>query len=102
MSHPKYKPGDAVVYRKTKFSNHPGPRAKAVEPAAHGDDYNYEVDKFWVVVKTADDGKVVARTRRGKTHMIDPDDPNLRPAHWWERWLYGDRFPKLTDDATVG
>jgi hypothetical protein len=29
--------GDWVIYRKTKFSTHPGPRAQNVLPAERGD-----------------------------------------------------------------
>jgi hypothetical protein len=25
----------------------------------------------------------------------------LRPARWWERWLYADRFPKLSQLDTL-
>jgi hypothetical protein len=84
--------GDWVIYRKTKFSTHPGPRAENVNPARYGDDYSYTVDKFWVVIAVRDDGRLLLRTRRGKEHVVKPDDPNLRKANWWERWRYKDRF----------
>ena len=84
-------PGDYVVYRKTKFSRRPGPRAVNVRPATNGDSYNYVVDKFWVVQRV-DDGTVTLRTPRGKTHTVRSDDPLLRRANFWERWRYRDRF----------
>ncbi len=31
-------------------------------------------------------------TRTGKEHTVGVTDPNLRPARWWERWLYAGRF----------
>lgn len=99
-----YKPGDWVIYRKTKFTPHPGPRAQDIHPAPGGDDYTYSVDKFWTVAEVLDDGRLVLKTRRGKTHTISPDDPLLRKAGFVERLLYRDRFPQLTppDDKTSG
>ena len=84
--------GSWVVYRKPKQSPTPGPRAKAVSPAAHGDNYSYYVEKFWVVTDLLPDGRLRLRTRKGKSHVVSPGDLNLRPAHWWERWLYRSRF----------
>lgn len=86
------KTGDRMVYRKTKFSPSPGPRATAVAPMRHGEGYSYVVDKFWVVTDVLDDDWLRLRTRRGKEHVVRADDPNLRPARWWERWLYRQRF----------
>lgn len=84
--------GDWVIYRKTKFSTHPGPRAQDVTPAPNGDEYSYCVDKFWVVIDARQDGTLLLRTRRGKEHVVRPDDPNLRKANWWERWRHRERF----------
>ena len=44
-----FKVGDCVVYRKTKHSTHPGPRARSINPNPNGDEYTYLVDKYWVV-----------------------------------------------------
>ena len=41
-----FRPGDVVVYRKQKNSLHPGPHARDIHPAAHGDFYSYLVEKF--------------------------------------------------------
>jgi hypothetical protein len=95
MSHREYKRGDRVVYKMSKHSTMPGPRAKDILPAPHGDDYSYQVDKYWVVLEMADEGHIVVRTRRGKEHVVPATDPNLRPANWLEKLLYGSRFPKL-------
>ncbi|WP_231746738.1 hypothetical protein [Maioricimonas rarisocia] len=90
-----FKPGDWVVYRKTKFTPHPGPRAQDVHPTQGGDDYVYSVDKFWTVAEILEDGQLVLQTRRGKTHTISPEDPLLRKAGFLERLIYRERFPRL-------
>jgi hypothetical protein len=92
---PSFKPGDFVVYRKQKFSFHPGPHAREVCPAPNGDSYSYRVDKFWRVVEVQPGRQVVVCTRRGKRHTLRDDDPALRRARWWERLLLWDRFPTL-------
>ncbi|MBW3543852.1 MAG: hypothetical protein KY476_26690 [Planctomycetes bacterium] len=89
----RYKPGEPVVYRKIKRSTRPGPRARDVHPASKGEEYCYRVDKFWTIVGEPN-GQLLVATRRGKRHLIDPRDGCLRPAHWWERLLYRDRFPQ--------
>ena len=86
------KRGDWVVYRKQKHSTSPGPRAKEVSAAPRGDSYSYVVDKFWVVKQLLEDEELLLVTRGGKQHTVSLDDPNLRLARWWERWLYKDRF----------
>ena len=92
----QFQRGDRVVYRKTKHSLHPGPRAQDVFPAPGGDDYSYIVDKYWTVTDLTGD-RIVVVTRRGKTHVLDKNDPNLRHARFWERWFLGNRFP---DEST--
>ena len=90
-----YRPGDLVIYRKEKHSTSPGPRAENIHAAPKGDDYYYQVDKFWVVAEARNDGQVVLRTRRGKTHVMNASDRHLRRARWWERLLFRHRFPTL-------
>jgi hypothetical protein len=85
--------GDWVVYRKSKQSVRPGPRARDVYASPHGEQYRYFVDKFWAVVETRDDGTVVLETRRGKMVLIEADDPNLHYPTWWERIRHRSRFP---------
>jgi hypothetical protein len=92
----QFKPGDFVVYRKQKFSSHPGPHARDIHPAPHGDYYTYAIKKLWRVVAVQPDHTVVVRTRRGKQHTLPDSDPALRRAHWWERLLLRSRFPSLT------
>ncbi len=89
-----FNPGDQVIYRVTKHSDCPGPRAKAVAPSPNGDEYKYQVDKFWVVEKVLDNGQLQLRTRRGKTHILSPNDMNLRVPSWWEAILYRNQFPR--------
>src|SRR5262245_258267 len=95
MSTP-YEPGDVVVYRKQKRSLHPGPHARDIYPAPHGDEYSYWVDKFWRVIAVEPDNTLVVRTRRGKEHRLPADDPALRRAHWWEWLLLWHRFPAFS------
>lgn len=92
-----YNPGDPVVYQVTKHSDHPGVRAKSITPATQGDQYSYTVKKFWRIIEQTADGKVVAQTRRGKTHVISLNDPRLRHVNWWERIVYRTRLAKLGD-----
>jgi len=95
----QYQPGDWVIYRKTKYSTHPGPRAQHVSPAQHGEKYAYTVDKFWVVSDVLDDGRLVLKTRRGKEHVVDADDHDLHRANWWERLIYRSRFTLVQKSA---
>ena len=89
------KKGDVLVYRKTKHSTRPGPRAQGVHPAPSGDNYSYFVDKFWIVSHIGDDGTLVLKTRAGKIHEVSADDPNLRAVSLWDRLRFGSRFPTL-------
>lgn len=101
----RFKPGDSVVYRKSKYTRHPGRRAQAVRPTRMGDDYTYFVDKFWVVRQVLDSGKVLVETRRGKRHVIDQADPNLRHPTLLQRIRYRSYFPQLpsrTSQMTTG
>ena len=90
-----FRPGDCVIYRKQKYSVHPGPHARGIDPAPCGDYYSYQVDKFWTVVAVQPDRKIVVRTRRGKQLTLQADDPALRRAAWWERFLFRRRFPQI-------
>jgi hypothetical protein len=90
-----FEKGDRVVFRKAKFTPHPGRRAQDIRPAAHGDDYAYVVEKLWVVADVLADGTLRLETRRGKTHLIAADDPNLRHATLWDRIRYRAHFHQL-------
>jgi hypothetical protein len=88
-------PGDMLIYRKPKVSPRPGPRARNVHAAEHGEDYYYEVDKYWTVSDVLDDGRLVAVTRTGKRLFLTPKDERLRKAGWLERVRFGRRFPSV-------
>jgi len=96
----KYRPGDWVVFRKCKRGTSPGPRAQHIAPARFGEDYAYEVDKYWIV-DHVDKQELIVRTRRGKRHIVDIADHRLRHARWWERLVLRNRFPLRLADSTV-
>ncbi|WP_437201706.1 hypothetical protein [Planctomicrobium sp. SH664] len=103
----QFKPGDHIIYRVTKHSTKPGPRARKVAPSPHGDNYTYQVDKFWIVDRVLEDGQLLIRTRRGKTRVVSGQDLNLRPPAWWENLLYRGQFPQAlsensSENATAG
>ena len=93
MAAPQLCVGDRVVFAKEKNSLSPGKRAKAVSPAAKGDLYSYVVEKYWRVKEVLDGNKVRLVTRQGKEHVVDMDDPRLRRANLWEKWVLRRRFP---------
>jgi hypothetical protein len=64
-----------------------------VSPAPNGDSYSYCVDKCYRVMSVRPHGMVVVRTRRGRQRTLAADDPALRRARRWERFLFGWRFP---------
>lgn len=90
-----FRTGDWIVYRVSKYSSHPTKRALDIRPEQHGEKYAYDVEKFWAVIDTLSDGRLVAQTRRGKQRIIDVDDPRLRHASLWEQLFYRNRFPTL-------
>jgi hypothetical protein len=89
-------PGDCLIYRKSKVSPRPGPRARNVQPSEKGDDYYYEVDKFWALSDVLDDGRLVAVTRTGKRVFLTPEDDRIRKAGPVARMVYRGRFPSLS------
>jgi hypothetical protein len=88
-----FRTGDCVIYRKPKFSAHPGPHAQDIHAAPNGDTYTYCVPKFYRVVAVQPDHTIVVRTWRGRQRTLAVPDPALRQAHWWERLLFAGRFP---------
>jgi hypothetical protein len=95
MRRSAFQVGDRVVYRKSKQSVLPGPRAQDVKPFEKGDGYSYVVEKFWVVAAVFDDGTLLLKTRRGKQHRVSPHDPALRRANWWQRLRHRARFEQI-------
>jgi hypothetical protein len=101
MSSRHFKSGDSIVYRKSKQTTHPGRRAQSVRANPKGDQYSYCVDKFWIVRRVRGDGKLIVETRRGKTHVLDPSDPNLRRPTLLQRIRFRDRFAELHRGSTA-
>ena len=93
-------PGDPLIYRKPKVSSRPGPRACNIQRTENGDDFHYEVDKFWTVADVLDDGRVLAVTRKGKEVYLSPEDERLRKARLIERLRYRQRFPEVQGQGT--
>lgn len=99
MGRKQFHVGDKVILTLDKFGVNPGPRAKNIAPAPHGELYSYQVDKYWVVTEVRSDGNLLVKTRRGKTHLVAADDPRLRKASWLERWFFTKRFPSLNGES---
>ncbi len=91
----RYRTGDRVVYTRDKYTTKPGPRAKNVFATPNGDAYHYQVEKYWRVQDLGKNGTLLLVTRTGKTHVVERDDPRLRPARWWERIFKAGLFPNL-------
>ena len=89
--------GDLVVYRKSKVSSSPGPRAKGVSPSSGGNFCNYTVDKYWIVKELLPAGNLLVQTLRGKEHTLSVDDYSLRKPYLWERWFLRRRFRELSE-----
>ena len=88
-----FRVGDRVVFTRDKHTTKPGPRAKNVVATPHGEMYEYQVDKYWLVVGVEADGQLVLQTRRGKRHILPVTDPRLRKAGLFERLFKGKLFP---------
>ncbi len=102
MSNTLFKHGDWIIYRKTKYSTHPGPRARNVAPTPKGDNYVYNVDKFWIVVEVLPNNMIRAVTRRHKEVTCKANDPNLRRANWLEQFLHRSRFNEIESQLPTG
>ena len=90
-----FRQGDWVVVSRRKHTTRPGRHARDVFATANGDEYDYFVDKFWIVTEVLADGQLRLQTRRGKTHVVDGGDANLRHATLWDRLRYRGRFKQL-------
>jgi hypothetical protein len=92
----RYKIGDKVVYRLHKHSSKPGKRATNIAPEERGENYHYDVDKYWKVRKKKPGEWMTTRlvliTRTGKKHEIQQGDKCLRKAYFWEKLLYRDKW----------
>ena len=90
----QFEVGQKVVYTRDKYTSRPGPRAKNIVASQHGESYEYQVDKYWLVERVLPDGRLDLVTRRGKLHTVDADDPRLRPANLIEKLIKGHLFPR--------
>ncbi len=93
-----FKPGECVIYRKSKFSTHPGLRACCVWATPNGDLYSYYVEKYYRVIAVEPGNKVIVLTRRGRRRTLSADDPTLRRPRWWQRLLFRHRFPAVAGE----
>ncbi|MEM9826225.1 MAG: hypothetical protein AAF958_06535 [Planctomycetota bacterium] len=93
-------PGQWAIFRKSKRSTQPGPRASRIQASSKGDSYSYVVDKFWVVSRVLGD-RLELRTASGKLRELAADDPNLRKPTFIERWLWRDRFRRVEQGQKV-
>jgi hypothetical protein len=91
----RIKPGDWVIYRRTRRKNRPSAKARDISPTAHGDGYCYVVDKFRKVQSITEDGKVILLTPKGKTHVCDVNSPALVRAGWLTCILQYRHFRKI-------
>lgn len=71
----------------------PGPRAKNIRPMMHGDEYTYEVDKYWRVVESTG-SELVIKTPGGKVHRISANDPHIIKPSFIKTLLMRHRFPE--------
>lgn len=92
-----FEKGDWIIFAKTKFGPHPGPRAEDIDPSLHGETYSYLVKKFWTVLDREAD-RLLVQTRTGKQHWVDLDAPGLRAPTWWEQIKYRERFPIIDEE----
>jgi len=97
MSTEYFQRGDRIIFTKTKFGPHPGPRAEDIDPSLHGETYSYLVKKFWTVLDR-EENRLLVQTRTGKQLWIEMNDPGLRAPTWWEQIKYRERFPVIDDD----
>lgn len=93
----RFQVGDRVVFTRDKHTTKPGPRAKNVVATPHGEMYEYQVDKYWLIVGIQADGQLILKTRRGKRHVASASDPRLRKATLWERLFKAKLFPTNSD-----
>ena len=96
----QWNPGDWAVYRKSKRSTSPGPRAANVVASQKGESYTYVVDKFWVVDSILSESRILLRTATGKTHEIEASDPSLRRPTLIQRLLWRHRFREAEASST--
>lgn len=98
-----YEEGDPVVYFQHKHSTHPTSRACNLSAAECGDDYEYDVEKAWVVLSVDRiKSSVTCVTPSGKRRTVALNDNRLHRATPWERIRYGNRYRQAADALLTG
>lgn len=97
-----YSEDEKVVYLYDHSSSHPDPAGKNVFASKKGEQYQFQVEKYWVITRILDDDRVEATSRSGTVHEIDRHDPRLRKATWWERIFKSKAFPERMKQQPAG
>ncbi|MEM7473833.1 MAG: hypothetical protein AAF483_02515 [Planctomycetota bacterium] len=84
---------EKVVYLHDRYSNQPPPKSKNVFATKKGEQYLFQVEKYWIISRILASNQIEARNRNGSTYVIDCDDPRLRKATWWELLFKSNAFP---------
>jgi len=79
----KFRPGDLVIYYE---------QARCLDPA-DGGDFDCVTPHYLTVRESGKKGTLVLQTHTAQFIVTRNDDPALRRARWWERWVYSRRFP---------
>ena len=93
----KYKAGDKVVYNKPKHSTHPSPNAKDLKPSELGEEYDYNIKKYWIVLTCTQNVVTICTPTQKILHFV-PNDKNLRKASIWDRIFNRKEFPDFPTD----
>lgn len=96
-----FRPGDCVVFKKWKRTTRPGARAQSVYATPKGDSYVYFVEKIWRVLDVVD-GQLLVQTPRGKTHLVEASDPNLRRPTLRDRIRHRKRIMRFDPITQIG
>ncbi len=96
-----YAPGDWVIYRKSKRSATPSPRAQEIYADSKGEKYSYVVEKYWIIERVLEGDRLLLRTRRGKLVELNALDVNLRHANFIERFIHRHRFRNALEQEAV-
>lgn len=87
--------GDRVVMDVRRRGVRPEPAAMDVQPEAKGEGYVYRVRKYGIVQEVTALGRLLIATSTGERLEVNPLDPQLRRAAWWELLLERHRFQAL-------
>lgn len=91
----KFKKGDWVVYRKQKRGAIPTKRAINIHPFEKGEQYSYQIEKFWVVQDVLPDDKVILCTIKGNKKTVNTKDPGLYKASLLQRFFLRNKYRNI-------